>query len=165
MAEENAHPKDPPVADADVQTASEEVETQSAGGQFDETGAEGDGGVSVMAVMRYGGKQFVIRSGQSVVLPSPREFPEQTIEVNDILMAMSERTVIGQPTVAGAYARLSVRGPVNSQRQISFKRRRRKSSSKRTKGFRTNSVTCCVDEIFVPGLGQSADRPSPAADA
>lgn len=167
MAEENADLKDMPAAGADepAENVSDEGTAESQSEHNEETGAENDAGSSLTAVIRVGGKQHVIRSGQPVVLPSQREFPEQTFEVNDILMARSDRTIFGQPTIAGAYARLSTRGPVNSRRQISFKRRRRKGSSKRTKGFRTNSVTCTVDEIFVPGLGHWPDETAPAADA
>ncbi len=167
MAEENADQNEIPAAGAAEpdENISDDGEEVSQSEHSEDIGADSEEGSSLMAVFRYGGKQHVIRSGQPVILPSPREFPEQTIEVNDILMAKSDRTVVGQPTIEGAYVRLSTLGPVNSRRQISFKRRRRKGSSKRTKGFRTNSVTCTVDEIFVPGLGHWPDETSPAADA
>ena len=155
MAEEKSDLKDTAAgASETAQETSEAAAADSEGGHIRDSAPGNDAGDSLTAVMRYRGKQFVIRTGQPVVLPSPREFQDQTIEVNEILMAKSERTVLGQPKIEGAFARLSKRGPVNSRRQISFKRRRRKGSSKRTKGFRTNSVTCSVDEIFVPGLGQ-----------
>lgn len=112
------------------------------------------GTAGAWAVMRYEGKQYVAREGNIVDLPSPRNFESDAIEVGDILMAGGKKTIFGTPLIAGATVRLRPVSPVTSERGINFKRRRRKNTSKRTKGFRINSIRCEVEAIHIPGKGR-----------
>ena len=105
------------------------------------------------AVMLYQGKQYRIEEGKSVVLPTTKDFSEVKLFVSDILIAKQEQTIIGTPKIEGASASLSRHEPLRLRRETNFKRRRRKNSSKRTKGVRIYSMKCQVDEIVVPAFG------------
>lgn len=104
------------------------------------------------AVMLYSGKQYVIQEGDSIILPCQKEFFSDSITVSDILMATNGQTLLGTPRIEGATVHLIPEFNVRVQREINFKRRRRKNSSKRTKGVRKYSVRCLVSQINVPGF-------------
>ncbi len=111
---------------------------------------EGDS-ESLTAVMLYEGKQYVIRQGKVVVLPIAEKIYESQIVSSEILMAKCGKTILGTPFIEGASASLTGIWP-QVRREVNFKRRRRKNSSKRTKGIRIYSMQYRVDDITVPGL-------------
>ena len=142
------------IADTGGEEQAEEVETADASVKDDSTVEETseDDISEITAVMRYGGKQYSVQSGQEIELLSDKDLQGEEFEVADILIAFGDQTVIGNPVIDGAYARLSCNTPLKSTKGINFKRRRRKSSSKRTKGFKISHAKCRVDTIYVPGL-------------
>lgn len=106
---------------------------------------------SLTAVMHYGGKQYVIHEGRDIVLPTQKNPTSIDFNSDQILMAKKEdKIVVGTPYINGASASLIHIGPVQIRREINFKRRRRKNSSKRTKGIRIYSIRCRVLEISIP---------------
>lgn len=106
---------------------------------------------TLTAVMHYAGKQYVIHEGKDIVLPAQKDTSSINIYSDQILMAKKEdEIVVGTPYIDGAHASLIHRGTVQIRREINFKRRRRKNSSKRTKGVRIYSVRCKVLEISIP---------------
>lgn len=124
-------------------------ENSPADDQPDENATEDD---RLKAVMLYSGKQYVIQEGDLIVLPCQKEFFSDTITVSDILMATNGQTLLGTPRIEGATVHLIPESDVRVQREVNFKRRRRKNSSKRTKGVRKYSVKCRVSRIDVPGF-------------
>lgn len=107
---------------------------------------------SLQAVMHYGGKQYVVREGETITLPSQKNFAADSSVVENVLMATGEKTILGTPQIEGATVQLKWDNNVRLEREINFKRRRRKNSSKRTKGVRKYSMRCLVERIDVPAI-------------
>ncbi len=111
------------------------------------------GDEELSAVIRFAGKQFRVRSG-SFFEASVSEGKDQWI-VEDVLVATNEKTMLGTPKIEGARVVLELRESFLSRKVINFKKRRRKHSSKRTKGHRQPLFRYVVTSIDVPGLGKS----------
>ena len=106
----------------------------------------------LQAVMHYGGKQYVVREGETITLPSQKNFTGGSSIIENVLMATGETTIVGTPQIEGATVQLKWDNNVRLEREINFKRRRRKNSSKRTKGVRKYSMRCLVERIDVPAI-------------
>lgn len=111
------------------------------------------GDAELTAVIRFAGKQFKVRSGSFFDACVPEGGDQQIVE--DVLLANGDGTVLGSPTIDGAKVALELQSSFRSQKTINFKRRRRKHSSKRTKGHRQNLSRFVVTSIDIPGLGRS----------
>ena len=75
------------------------------------------------------------------------------VRVDDVLMVGGiETPKIGTPLVDGAHVSLRVFEHVRDKKVINFVRRRRKASSKRTKGHRQWLSVVKVEGIYGPGL-------------
>ncbi len=116
---------------------------------------DGTGAPVRSAVMRFGDKQYVVYPGKDIELPAPKGFAESAIEVTEVMMATvgtpeKNGVVIGSPLIEGASVALQRIGEVKVRRELNFKRRRRKGSSKRTKGVRIHSMVCHVEAINLP---------------
>ncbi len=122
-------------------------------GEF-ESSIKGD--EDLTAIIRLLGKQFKVRSGDFLVAPhdSSCEFGD-TIEVFDVLLAENDGTVVGSPTIDGAKVSLEPVIDMLGPKTISFKKRRRKHSSKTVRGGRQSHTGYVVAAIDIPGLGQS----------
>ncbi|MCY4006530.1 MAG: bL21 family ribosomal protein [Rhodobacteraceae bacterium] len=107
------------------------------------------------AVMRFDDKQYVVYPGKDIELPAPKGFAESAIKVTEVMMVTvgtpeNNGVVIGNPLIEGASVALHRIGEIKVRRELNFKRRRRKGSSKRTKGVRIHSMVCHVEEITLP---------------
>ena len=111
------------------------------------------GDVELSAVIRFAGKQFRVRSG-SFFEATVAEGKDRWI-VEDVLVATCKNTMLGTPKIEGARVVLELRESLLSRKIINFKKRRRKHSSKRTKGHRQPLFRYVVTSIDVPGLGKS----------
>ena len=126
------------------------------GQQSDDAQVSGD--TELTAVIRFAGKQFKVRSGSFFDACVPEGGEQQIVE--DVLLANGDGTVLGSPTIEGAKVALELQSTFRSRKTISFKRRRRKHSSKRTKGHRQNLSRYLVTSIDIPGLGRSEFAPA-----
>lgn len=131
-------------------------DSEQEGQQSDDAHVTGD--TELTAVIRFAGKQFKVRSGWYFDACVPENGDQQVVE--DVLLASGDGTVLGSPTVDGAKVALELVGTYRSRKTISFKRRRRKHSSKRTKGQRQNMSRFVVTSIDIPGLGRSECAPA-----
>ena len=104
------------------------------------------------AVILFGGKQYVISEDEEIVLPMPNDQTRRSIKTSKILMAKKDSSIIGEPFIEGAYARLIPVDFVLKTREINFKRRRRKNSSKRTRGLRKYSQRWLVKKVSIPSF-------------
>ncbi|MCH2094712.1 MAG: 50S ribosomal protein L21, partial [Rhodobacteraceae bacterium] len=73
------------------------------------------------------------------------------VQFNEILMVGGDNTVVGAPTVAGAAVQAEVVDQVKGDKVIHFVKRRRKHSSKRTKGHRQQLTMVRITEILASG--------------
>ena len=126
------------------------------GRQSDDAQVTGD--TELTAVIRFAGKQFKVRSGSFFDACVPEDGDQQVVE--DVLLASGDGTVLGSPTIDGAKVALELQSTFRSRKTINFKRRRRKHSSKRTKGQRQNLSRFVVTSIDIPGLGRSEYAPA-----
>jgi large subunit ribosomal protein L21 len=97
------------------------------------------------AVIRSGGKQFVVEEGQTLRVPSVNAEAGSTIEIA-ALATVADGAKIGAPTVDGASVSATVLDHGRAQKMIVFKKKRRKHY-KRTQGHRQGYTTIRIDSI------------------
>jgi large subunit ribosomal protein L21 len=97
------------------------------------------------AVVRTGGKQFLIEEGQTLRVPSISAEAGESIEL-DALVAGGEKTSVGSPAVEGIKVSATVVDHGRAQKIIVFKKKRRKHY-KRTQGHRQDYTTIKIDSI------------------
>ena len=97
------------------------------------------------AVIKSGGKQFVVKDGQTIRVPSVNAEVGSSIEISALLTS-SDSTKVGSPTVDGAKVSATVVDHGRGQKMIVFKKKRRKHY-KRTHGHRQGYTTIRIDSI------------------
>ncbi len=106
----------------------------------------------MFAVLKTGGKQYKVTSGDVLRVEKLAAEAGETVQFNDILMV---GTTLGTPMVAGAGVQAEVIDQIKGEKVINFKRRRRKHSSKRTKGHRQQLTLVRITEILEKGADKS----------
>ncbi|TBX28032.1 MULTISPECIES: 50S ribosomal protein L21 [Nioella] len=126
----------------------------------------------MFAVLKTGGKQYKVQSGDVLRVEKLAADAGETIQFNDVLMLGGENTVLGAPTVAGAAVQATVIDQIKGEKLIHFVKRRRKHSSKRTKGHRQKLTLVRITDILASGADATgvkaavgAGSVSTAADA
>ncbi|WP_372613077.1 50S ribosomal protein L21 [Aquicoccus sp.] len=105
----------------------------------------------MFAVIKTGGKQYKVQSGDTLRVERLAADAGETVQFNDVLMLGGEKTVVGAPLVTGAAVQAEVVDQVKGDKVIHFVRRRRKHSSKRTKGHRQKLTLLKITEILEVG--------------
>ena len=128
----------------------------------------------MFAVLKTGGKQYKVASGDVLRVEKLDATAGEKVQFNDILMVGNK---IGAPLVEDAGVQAEVIDQIKGDKVIHFVRRRRKHSSKRTKGHRQNLTLLRVTEILEKGAAKSgvmaaigagsvaAEAPAPAKKA
>lgn len=124
----------------------------------------------MFAVIKTGGKQYKVASGAVLTVEKLAAEAGETVQFNEVLMVGAEGDVtVGAPTVAGAGVQAEVLEQTRGPKVISFKRRRRKHSSKRRRGHRQDLTLVRITEILASGADKSgakaATGKAPAAQA
>ena len=114
----------------------------------------------MFAVMKTGGKQYRVTPGDTLEVEKLAAEAGDTVQFNDVLMLGGDTPVIGTPLVEGAAVQAEVLGQIKGEKVINFVRRRRKHSSKRTKGHRQQLTLVKVTEILGSGAGSSGVTPA-----
>lgn len=109
----------------------------------------------MFAVMKTGGKQYKVQAGDILRVEKLAADAGETIQFNDVLMLGGDKTVVGTPRVEGAAVQATVLDQVKGEKLIHFVKRRRKHSSKRTKGHRQQLTLLKVTEILASGAEKS----------
>jgi large subunit ribosomal protein L21 len=109
----------------------------------------------MFAILKTGGKQYKVTSGDVVKVEKLAANQGQTVQFNDILMISGKETVIGSPLVEGAAVQAEVLDQIRGAKVINFVKRRRKHSSKRTKGHRQYLTLVKVTNIIETGGDKS----------
>lgn len=105
----------------------------------------------MFAVMKTGGKQYKVQSGDTLRVEKLAADAGETVQFNDILMLGGDTNVVGAPTVAGAAVQAEVIDQVKGEKLIHFVKRRRKHGSQRTKGHRQQLTLVRVTDILSEG--------------
>ena len=106
----------------------------------------------MFAVLKTGGKQYRVQSGDVLRVEKLAADAGEKVQFNEILML---GTKIGTPTVAGAAVQAEVIDQIKGEKVIHFVKRRRKHSSKRTKGHRQQLTLVRITEILEKGADKS----------
>jgi large subunit ribosomal protein L21 len=102
----------------------------------------------MFAVLKTGGKQYRVQQGDVLRIEKLQADAGDTIQFNEVLVVGDQ---IGAPLVAGAAVQATVIDQIKGEKVIHFVRRRRKHSSKRTKGHRQQLTLVRVTEILASG--------------
>ena len=88
----------------------------------------------MFAVLKTGGKQYKVQSGDTLRVEKLAANAGDTVQFNEVLMIGGDAPVVGSPVVADAGVQAEVIEQIKGAKTINFVKRRRKHSSKRTKG-------------------------------
>ena len=116
----------------------------------------------MFAVLKTGGKQYKVASGDVLRVEKLAAEAGDTVQFNDILMIGD---AIGAPLVEGAGVQAEVIDQIKGEKVINFVRRRRKHSSKRTKGHRQQLTLLRVTDILASGADASGVKAAIGASA
>lgn len=97
------------------------------------------------AVIRTGGKQFVIQEGQTIRVPLVSAEAGASVEL-DTLVTAGDEIKVGAPAVAGIKVSATVIDHGRAQKIVVFKKKRRKHY-KRKQGHRQDYTTLRIDSI------------------
>lgn len=106
----------------------------------------------MFAVLKTGGKQYRVESGDVLRVEKVAAEAGDTIQFNDILMVGN---TVGAPMVDDAGVQAEVIDQIKGDKTINFVKRRRKHSSKRTKGHRQQLTLVRITDILETGAGAS----------
>ena len=106
----------------------------------------------MFAVLKTGGKQYKVASGDMIRVEKLAANAGETVQFNDILMVGD---TVGAPFVDDAGVQAEVVDQIKGEKIIHFVKRRRKHSSKRTKGHRQQMTLLRVTEILPKGANKS----------
>jgi large subunit ribosomal protein L21 len=104
------------------------------------------------AVLKTGGKQYKVASGDVLRVEKLAADAGDKIQFNEILMVGS---TVGAPFVEGAGVQAEVIDQIKGEKLINFVKRRRKHSSKRTKGHRQKLTLVRITDILEKGADKS----------
>ncbi len=126
----------------------------------------------MFAVMKTGGKQYRVQAGDMLRVEKLAANAGDTVQFNEILMVGSK---VGTPLLEDAGVQAEVVDQIKGEKVIHFVKRRRKHSSKRTKGHRQQLTLLKITDILEKGAAKSgvmaavgagsAEAPAPAKKA
>ncbi len=106
----------------------------------------------MFAVMKTGGKQYKVQSGNILRVEKLAAEAGETIQFNEILMVDA---TVGTPLVTDAGVQAEVIDQIKGDKVIHFVKRRRKHGSKRTIGHRQQLTVLKVTDILARGADKS----------
>ena len=109
----------------------------------------------MFAVLKTGGKQYKVQSGDVLRVEKLAADAGEKVQFNDILMLGGDSTVVGAPFVEGAAVQAEIIDQIKGEKTIKFVKRRRKHSSKRTRGHRQQLSLVKITDILSAGADKS----------
>lgn len=106
----------------------------------------------MFAVLKTGGKQYKVASGDVLRIEKLDALAGDKIQFNEILMVGN---TIGAPFVADAGVQAEVMDQIKGEKTINFVKRRRKHSSARKKGHRQQLTLVRIGDILETGADKS----------
>lgn len=102
----------------------------------------------MFAVLKTGGKQYRVQSGDTLRVEKLAADAGETVQFNDILMVGGS---VGAPLVAGAAVQAEVLDQIKGPKVINYVKRRRKHSSQRKRGHRQQLTLVRITDILESG--------------
>ena len=109
----------------------------------------------MFAVMKTGGKQYKVQSGDTLTVEKLAADAGEKVQFNEVLMLGGDKVVVGTPLVDGAAVQAEIVDQIKGDKVIHFVKRRRKHGSKRTKGHRQQLTMLKITEIVEKGGDKS----------
>ena len=109
----------------------------------------------MFAVIKTGGKQYKVASGDMLRVERIAASAGEKVQFNDVLMLGGDKPQVGAPLVEDAAVQAEVVDQIKGEKTINFVKRRRKHSSKRTKGHRQKMTLVKITDILASGAGKS----------
>ncbi|KIN72446.1 50S ribosomal protein L21 [Sulfitobacter guttiformis] len=109
----------------------------------------------MFAVLKTGGKQYKVQAGDMLRVERIAASAGDTVQFNEVLMLGGDTPTIGAPMIEDAGVQAEVVDQIKGEKVIHFVKRRRKHSSKRTKGHRQKLTLVKITEILASGAGKS----------
>ncbi len=109
----------------------------------------------MFAVIKTGGKQYKVASGDMLRVERIAASAGEKVIFNEVLMIGGDKPQVGAPMVADAGVEAEVVDQIKGDKVINFVKRRRKHSSKRTKGHRQKLTLVKIGDILATGAGKS----------
>lgn len=110
----------------------------------------------MFAVIKTGGKQYKVSSDDVLRVEKLAAEEGAKVQFNEVLMVGGDGApTVGAPRVEGAGVQAEVIAQIKGEKVISFKKRRRKHSSKRRKGHRQELTLVRIGEILASGADKS----------
>lgn len=101
----------------------------------------------MFAVVKTGGKQYKVASGDVIKVEKLLADAGSNVELDEVLMVGDDKGVtVGAPTVSGAKVAAEVLEQIRGPKITIFKKRRRKNS-RRSRGHRQSLTVLRVKEI------------------
>jgi len=117
----------------------------------------------MFAVLKTGGKQYKVQSGDVLRVEKLAADAGEKVQFNDILMLGGDTATVGAPFVEGAAVQADVIDQIKGEKTIKFVKRRRKHSSKRTRGHRQQLTLVRITDILSSGADKSGVKAAQGA--
>ena len=109
----------------------------------------------MFAVIKTGGKQYKVQAGDMLRVERIAANAGETVQFNEVLMLGGDKPVLGAPMVKDAGVQAEAVDQIKGEKVINFVKRRRKHSSKRTKGHRQKLTLVKITDILASGAEKS----------
>ncbi len=109
----------------------------------------------MFAVLKTGGKQYKVQAGDVLRVERIAASAGETVQFNEVLMLGGDNPQVGSPMIEDAGVQAEVVDQIKGEKVIHFVKRRRKHSSKRTKGHRQKLTLVKITDILASGAGKS----------
>ncbi|AGT08320.1 50S ribosomal protein L21 [Paracoccus aminophilus] len=106
----------------------------------------------MFAVLKTGGKQYRVQSGDVLRVEKLAALAGEKVQFNDVLMIGA---TVGAPLVAGAAVQAEVIDNIKADKVITYVKRRRKHSSQRTRGHRQQLTLVRITDLLEKGAEKS----------
>ena len=112
----------------------------------------------MFAVLKTGGKQYKVSPNDVILVEKLSAQTGDVVQFDKIMMIGDDKVDIGVPNIEGAAVHAEVLEQSKSKKVISFVKRRRKHSSKRTRGHRQNITVLRVQKILTSGAKDTGEK-------
>lgn len=109
----------------------------------------------MFAVLKTGGKQYKVQAGDTLRIEKLAAKAGDKVQFNEVMMIGGDTPTVGAPLVADAGVQAEVIDHIKGVKTINFVKRRRKHSSKRTKGHRQQLTLVRITDILASGADKS----------